>query len=137
MRQIRQRRANRYCKDMYGYTIYLDQQYTVIDQAKIQGTLYLLAISEDNKAFKIFKLYDLVKITELSPKRVLEMCTYFSNSAYWKDQSMLFIDELGYIVQVKDRYKRQVKFVYVSIYGGVWKKEKDIVLIVNGVYPPN
>jgi len=100
MRKIRQRRINRCCKNMIGCCIDYGAGYIVIDQAKINDTMYLLVETQDNQ-YAIYKIVKIGEYVSLSPKKVLQNKKDFSNHDYWKKHSTIEISEDGTVEAVK------------------------------------
>lgn len=107
MRKTRQRRVNRECGNMIGCAIsnYDEPIYkVVIDQAKLDGTQYLLVecskkdkvvLSAEDLRFAIYKIVRLGEYVELSPKRVLEKKGAFSNGGFWRGKHKVYISDDG------------------------------------------
>ena len=103
IRKVNQKRINRYCKYMIGLDIYDgDNCYEVKDQAKINNTIYLL-VQVGNNEYAIYKIVKLCEYAKLSDKKVLQNRKIFSNRAYWRDSSIIRINDDGKIQSVKKR----------------------------------
>lgn len=105
IRKNRQKRVNRTCNRMIGCNVSADKddaRYYVVDQAKIDGMIYLLVEGEDGK-FSIIKIVNVHLFVKLSPKRVLNKCQDFCNSSYWRDNSRIEISKEGIIDYVACR----------------------------------
>ena len=100
IRKINQRRINRVCKYMIGCTIDYVVKAEVIDQAKIDGIMYLLTQNMYNQyaIYKIINVHDSVK---LSSRRILNNKKNFMNHEYWSEHSTILINEVGDIEDVK------------------------------------
>jgi len=100
MRKRNQRRINRCCSDMIGCTVDWEEDYVVIDQAKIKNVMYLLARNKGGN-YAIYKIVSWCKYVKMSNKRILEKKREFSNYAYWKEHSTIEITDSGEIKEVR------------------------------------
>lgn len=101
IRKMNQKRIKRYCNDMIGCHIYDgDNCYKVIDQSKINDTIYLLVQEEDNQ-YAIWKIVKVAEYVRLSSKKVLQNYKKFTNHAYWRKHSTIQISDDGKIESVK------------------------------------
>ena len=107
MRKIRQRKINRECKNLIGFTVDYENGYEVKDQAKINNTMYLLVKVENNQ-FAIYKIVKPAEYVRLSYKRVLQNQKDFSNYAKWYNHSTLEITDEGLIKSVKKTIRQVV-----------------------------
>jgi len=100
MKKRNQRRINRVCSHMIGYTMDYELKEKVIDQAKIDGVMYLLTENMHNQyaIHKIIKAYNYVR---LSSNRIIKGKKKFMNHAYWNEHSTILINENGEIEEVK------------------------------------
>ena len=98
MRKQRQKRIKYVCGYMYGFKV--DDGYEVIDQAKIKDQMYLLT-KKSNNIYAIYKIVDVCDYVKLSPKRILQNKTAFSNHDYWKRHSTIEITADGQIKSAK------------------------------------
>ena len=100
MKKRRQKRVRRAYPSPVGLTIYnykSDMWYRVIDVARINNTIYLLAES-DKKTHAIYKIVDVGKYVKLTSKRLLEKKHNFEISENWEKQTKIAIEENGKIV---------------------------------------
>ena len=100
MRKINQRRINRVCKHMIGYTIDYELEEKVIDQAKIDGKMYLLTENKHSQ-YAIHKIINIHNNVKLSAKRLIKNQIKFMNHDYWQEHSTIIINEYGDIEEVK------------------------------------
>ena len=100
MRKTNQRRINRECKHMIGCTLDYELKAEVIDQAKINGVMYLLTENMYNQ-YAIYKIINVHNSIKLSPRRILQNQKNFMNHAYWSEHSTILINEYGDIEDVK------------------------------------
>lgn len=104
---------------MIGCNIYEpENEYEVIDQAKIKGVMYLL-VKGRNNSYAIYKIISVGKEVRLSNKKVLQSLKFFSNPAYWKLNSTVQIDADGNIKSVKSGslfITKSPTYVYIRIY---------------------
>ena len=97
IRKANQKKINRYCNNMIGCHIYDGKKrYEVVDQAKIDDTIYLLVQVKDNM-YEIWKIVKVREYVKLSNKKVLQKCKKFSNPAYWRWHSTIKITDDGKI----------------------------------------
>ena len=95
IRKANQKKINRYCKHMTGCHIYDGNKcYEIVDQAKIDDTIYLLVEVKDNQ-YEIWKIVKVGQYVKFSNKKVLENCKKFSNHAYWRWHSTIKITDDG------------------------------------------
>lgn len=102
MKKRRQKRINR----AYSYTIGLhvydfssDSQLEVIDEARINNTVYLLTESDSSKQeIAIYKIVDVGKYVKLSTKRLLEKKQNFEITENWEKKTKICIYPNGVIV---------------------------------------
>lgn len=99
IRKNNQRRINRCCGNMIGCCIDFAQECEVIDQAKIDGIMYLL-VEEGDSHYAIYKIVKVLEYVRISEKKVLQNQKAFSNQAYWKKNSMIKITADGKIESV-------------------------------------
>ena len=99
MRKIRLRQIRKSCKNMIGYCIDYDTHIMVIDQATINGVVYLLA-HDFNYEYAIYKVLQHWEFVKLSPKKVLHLKSKFENYACWKHYSTISISDNGEIKSV-------------------------------------
>lgn len=98
---MKQKRVNCICKDMRGCHIFDgDHRYEVIDQAKINGVIYLLT-QDGVDSYTIHKIPNVHQYVKLSDKRILQNKQKFSNHVYWKEHSTIHISADGKIESVE------------------------------------
>ena len=119
MHKYNQRRINRCCKNMIGCQIDFENEQIVEDQAKVNGTMYLLARSKDDE-YAIYKIVKVGEYVKLSEKKVLQNKKAFSNHAYWKKHSTIRITPNGKIESVrcgtyKGPYNARYDLIVVSL----------------------
>ena len=104
---------------MIGCNIYEpENEYEVIDQAKIKGVMYLL-VKGRNNSYAIYKIISVGKEVRLSNKKVLQNLKFFSNPTYWKLNTTVQIDADGNIKSVKSGSLFIIKsptYVYIRVY---------------------
>ena len=97
IRKKNQNKINRHCSNMTGCHIYDgDECYEVMDQAKINDTMYLLVQGKE-KQYSIWKIVKVGEYVRLSNKKVLQNYKKFSNHAYWRLHSTIQISADGKI----------------------------------------
>lgn len=100
-----QKRVSRVCKNMIGCSVSADNdnlKYWVVDQAKINGIMYLLTIDE-NGEFAIIKIVNVHLFVRLSSKKLLKTRLDFSKSSYWRRNSKIQISDNGIIKYISGR----------------------------------
>ena len=100
IRKRNQRRVNRVCKYMIGCTMDYELKAEVIDQAKIDGIIYLLTENKYNQ-YSIYKIVNVHNFVKLSARRILNNQRKFMNHDYWNKHSTILINEYGDIEEVK------------------------------------
>lgn len=96
MRKAREKRMSKEFKDMFHYVI-PGTKYYVIDQIKINGTIYLLVENLEGKN-AIYKIADMLKFVKLSPKRLIQLRNEFIKQEKWKRYSYVTISDNGKVV---------------------------------------
>lgn len=97
IRKKNQNKINRYCSNMTGCYIYDgNNRYEVMDQAKINDTMYLLVQGKDGQ-YTIWKIVKVGEYVRLSNKKVLQNYKKFSNHANWRLHSTIQISDDGTI----------------------------------------
>lgn len=96
IRKQNQRRINKCCKDIIGCCIDFECDAVVVDQARINDTMYLLTTDQDYQ-YAIYKIVKVGEYVKLSSKRILEKQVEFLNKAYWKEKCQLKIEADGTI----------------------------------------
>lgn len=96
IRKQNQRRINKCCKNIIGCCIDFGCNSVVVDQAKINNTMYPLTIDQDYQ-YAIYKIVKVGEYVKLSSRRILEKQAEFQNKAYWKEKCQLKIEADGTI----------------------------------------
>lgn len=102
MQKRRQKRIDRcysYTIGLHIYDFHNDFMRKVIDEARINDTVYLLTEADfANKEITIYKIVDLGKYVKLSTKRLLERKQNFEIIENWKQRTAISIYPNGVIV---------------------------------------
>ena len=119
MRKIRLRQIRKSCKDMIGCCINHDTDSKVIDQATINGVVYLL-VEDFNYERAIYKVLQHWEFVKLSPKKVLALKSKFSNYEYWKRYTTIYISEDGEIESIRrgtifGPYNKKPEVIFIEL----------------------
>ena len=89
-----QQKINKCCKNVIGYCVDYGRDAVVIDQAKINDTMYLLTTDKDCSQYAIYKIVKVGEYKRLSDKEILNN-PELSNQTYWKEKCQIKIDSDG------------------------------------------
>lgn len=96
MRKAREKRMSKEFKNMFHFVI-PDTQYYVIDQIKINGTIYLLVENLEGEN-AIYKIVDILKLVKLSTKKLIRLRNEFNKQEKWDRYSHVTISDDGKVV---------------------------------------
>lgn len=117
IRKNNQKRVSRVCRNMIGRDVWADKEdqlYYVVDQAKIDGMMYLLT-EDENGDFAIIKIVNVHLFVKLSTKKLLNANNKFSNSSYWRKNSKIEISDDGVIKYVACRNQYDMNTFFVEV----------------------
>lgn len=95
--KTQRRKIFRHCGNMIGLHVGNNNWYKIIDQAKINGVMYLLGVAQD----KTHAIYEMIKVDEailLPPKKLLENRLSFCNKDFWQEHTSIQLDDTGNIL---------------------------------------
>ena len=113
IKRISQKRVLKECGHMIGCYIDHDFNLEIVDQAKINKTIYLLVADWSNRhsqalvpnCYSIYKIVKVENYVLLSPSRVLDKFANFSNPDFWELHSKIRISSDGRYITVRPNRK--------------------------------